>query len=252
MVTAHNAWLLAFDNISVIPDLLSDGLCMMSTGGAYAGRALFSNDESSVIHVQRPVILSGIEEFVTRGDLSDRTVYLHLPTIDDSSRRREDQFWPAFHEDRPKILGGLLDAVVGGLRELPSIDAPKLPRMADFAAFGEAVGLTLGWPAGTFLDDYHGNRQEASAAQLEDSSVGTVLFELAPRLRYWTGTPTQLLNTMTQVAPKNLTRSAAWPKSAGWFTNELRRIAPQLRMHGISVEFSRNSRGRAIEISKLY
>ncbi len=42
MVTGHNGWLLAYDNISVIADVVSDGLCMVATGGAYAGRALFS------------------------------------------------------------------------------------------------------------------------------------------------------------------------------------------------------------------
>jgi hypothetical protein len=77
MVTAHNGWLLTYDNLSVIADPVSDGLCMVSTGGAYAGRALFSDDERSVINVQRPVLLSGIEEFVRRGDLSDRGVYLN-------------------------------------------------------------------------------------------------------------------------------------------------------------------------------
>ncbi len=79
-----------------------------------------------------------------------------------------------------KIFGGLLDAIAGGLRELPSIHLPKMPRMADFAAFGEAVGLTLGWPAGTLLADYDANRREASAAQLEDSAVGNVLVGLGP------------------------------------------------------------------------
>ena len=141
MVTGHNGWLLAYDNISVIPDALSDGLCMVSTGGAYAGRALFSNDECSVIHVQRPVLLSGIEEFVRRGDLSDRTVYLNLPSIDDANRRREEEFWPAFHQDQPKILGGLLDAVVGGLRELP------VDQSAEAAAHGGLRRLRRGcWP----------------------------------------------------------------------------------------------------------
>ena len=37
MVTGHNGWLLAYDNISVINDQVSDGLCMVSTGGAFAG-----------------------------------------------------------------------------------------------------------------------------------------------------------------------------------------------------------------------
>ena len=198
MVTGHNGWLLAYDNISVIADVVSDGLCMVSTGGAYAGRALFSNDERSVIHVQRPVLLSGIEEFVRRGDLGDRSVYLNLPAHRRANRRREEEFWPAFHQDQPKISGGLLDAVVGGLRELPSIKLPKLPRMADFAAFGEAVGRTLGWPAGTFLADYNDNRRESTATQLEDSLVANVLLRNAHRLDGWTGTASELLALLTQ------------------------------------------------------
>ncbi len=39
MVTGHNGWLLAYDNISVIADVVSDGLCMVSTGGVPADAA---------------------------------------------------------------------------------------------------------------------------------------------------------------------------------------------------------------------
>ena len=95
MVTAVNGWLLAYDNISQIPAWLSDGLCVLATGGAIAGRALFSNDERVVIHAQRPVILSGIEEFVRRGDLSDRCVFLNLAPIAPEQQRREDELWAA-------------------------------------------------------------------------------------------------------------------------------------------------------------
>ena len=81
MVTGHNGWLLAYDNISVINDRFPTGSAWCRPAGRSRAR-LFSNDERSVIHVQRPVILSGIEEFVRRGDLSDRSVYLDLPPID--------------------------------------------------------------------------------------------------------------------------------------------------------------------------
>jgi hypothetical protein len=243
--------LLAYDNISVISDQVSDGLCMVLTSGAFAGRALFSNDERSVIQVQRPVILSGIEEFIHRGDLSDRSVYLDLPPIDPASRRREDEFWPAFHLDQPKILGGLLDAVVGGLQKLPSIQLPRLPRMADFAAFGEAVCQTLQWPAGMFLHDYEDNRREATMTQLEDSIVGSILLQLSPRMKDWTGTPAQLLSALSQGVDKKVVSSPRWPKSPGWLSNELRRIAPQLRMHGLSITTSRKHRGRLVSITKV-
>ena len=174
-----------------------------------------------MIHVQRPVLLSGIEEFVRRGDLGDRTVYLNLPSIDDDHRRREEEFWPAFHQDQPKILGGLLDAVAGGLRELPTIHLPKLPRMADFAAFGEAVGRTLGWPAGMFLADYNDNRRESTVTQLEDSLVGTVLLENAHGMADWTGTPSRATPLLSLVVGKKVASSARWPKSPAWLTNEL-------------------------------
>ena len=249
MVTGHNRWLLVYDNISVIPDTLSDGLCMMSTGGAYAGRTLFSNDECSVIGAQRPVILSGIEEFVRRGDLSDRSVYLNLPPIDDADRRRAEEFWQAFHQDQPQILGGLLDAVAGGMRELPSMRLPKLPRMADFAAFGEAVGRALGWPDGTLLADYNDNRREATLTQLEDSLVASAVRRFADRMQEWTGTASELLRGLTKLVSTRDAASARWPKSAGRLTNELRRIAPQLRMHGVSLTFERNRESRLITLT---
>ena len=45
----------------------------------------------SVIHAQRPVILNGIDEFVARGDLADRSVFLDLPPIASGRRRCEDR-----------------------------------------------------------------------------------------------------------------------------------------------------------------
>ena len=58
--------------------------------------------------------------FGVRGDLRDRSVFLHLPAIPETRRQTERKFWPAFRADYPRILGGVLDAIVGGLRELPS------------------------------------------------------------------------------------------------------------------------------------
>ena len=87
MVTALNGWLLVYDNVSKISSSLSDSFCRLVSGGGIATRALFSNDERSVLYAQRPIILNGIEEFVVRGDMIDRCVFLHLPTIAPERRR---------------------------------------------------------------------------------------------------------------------------------------------------------------------
>ena len=98
-------------------------------------------------------------------------MFLRLPSIDPEARRSEEEFWNSFKQLRPRILGGLLDALVGAVRELPSVRLSKLPRMADFARFGEAVGRGMGWPPETFLSAYFENRKEASESTLEDSPI---------------------------------------------------------------------------------
>ncbi len=104
MATAINGWLLAYNNISVIPDWLSESLCRLVFGGGFAARTLFSNDERSIIHAQRLVISNGIDDFVRRGDLIDRTVFLDLQPILPQTQRAEDEFWKSFHANYPLIL----------------------------------------------------------------------------------------------------------------------------------------------------
>jgi hypothetical protein len=121
--------------------------------------------------------------------------------------------------------------------------------MADFAAFAEAVGRALGWGAGTVLADYDANRQGATATQIEDSALATAILETAPArgaVMNWTGTATDLLAVLSERVGKKVTSSAGWPKSPGWLTNELRRIAPQLRINGLYVTFERIGSKRVI------
>jgi hypothetical protein len=250
MVTAFCGWLLVYDNISVVPNWLSDSLCRLSTGGGFAGRALFSNDERKVIHAQRPVVLNGIDEFVRREDLADRCMFLHLPPIVAGGRRAEVDFWRSFQADHAAIFGGLLNAMVGGLRALPSVRLAELPRMADFARFGEAVGRGLGWPANSFISAYSDNRWEATLGALEESALATVLLEWAEfgGLQNWTSSASEMLPRIAKDVDPRVRGSARWPKTPRTFSNELRRIAPQLRARGISVKFTRSRHSRLITI----
>src|SRR5688572_29412803 len=96
-----------------------------STSQTPAGRSLLSitragrlstDPREFVIDAQRPIIRNGIEELAMRGDLLERCLVLTLPTIGGDKRRTEQQFWKAFEDARPRILGALLDAVAAGLR----------------------------------------------------------------------------------------------------------------------------------------
>ena len=252
MITAVNGWVLAFDNLSTLPNWLSDGLCRLASGSGFATRALYSNEERNVIYAQRPIILSGIDEFVRKGDLADRSVFLHLPAIIGSKRREEIEFWGAFQELRPKILGGLLDAVAVALRELPSVQLAELPRMADFARFGEAVGRGLGWPPETFLAAYLDNRQQATLSTLEDSILANTLLKIVENswgLVEWSMPASEMLAKLTLGLDRRIAKSPRWPKTPNMLSGELRRLAPMLAEHGLFVIFKRSQKTRLITLT---
>ena len=106
----------SFDNISTIPQEMSDDLCSLATGSGLTKRSLYTNEEQTIFEACRPIILNGIEIFVLREDLANRTATVTLEAISDEKRRDEATFWAMFEAARPKILGGLLDSVSRGLR----------------------------------------------------------------------------------------------------------------------------------------
>jgi len=160
--------------VSGLPAWISDTLCRLATGGGFAVRQLYTDQDEMLFDASRPVILNGIEDIVTRPDLADRAVFLTLEAIPEERRRPEAKLWAAFEAERPRILGVLLDAVVEGLERLPDTHLPKLPRMADFALWATACETAL-WPAGTFWSAYFGNRDEAVEGVIDaDPIAGTV------------------------------------------------------------------------------
>ena len=69
-VAASNSHVLAFDNLSGLSPWLSDTLCRLASGGAFSTRRLFTDQDEILFAAARPVILNGIEDIVTRPDLS--------------------------------------------------------------------------------------------------------------------------------------------------------------------------------------
>jgi hypothetical protein len=92
-IAATNAHVLAFDNVSGLPAWMSDTLCRLATGGGFAVRQLYTDQDEVLFEACRPVILNGIEEFVTRPDLADRALILTLDPIPEERRRPEAELW---------------------------------------------------------------------------------------------------------------------------------------------------------------
>ncbi len=145
-IAARGSWLVGFDNISGIPLWLSDALCRLSTGGGFATRELYTDFDEALFDAQRPIVLTGITDYISRPDLLDRAVQVTLAQIPDDERRDEKALWVAFEAARPRLLGALLDDVAAALRTLPSVRLARLPRMADFALWSVAAERGRGGP----------------------------------------------------------------------------------------------------------
>ena len=252
IIAATNGWLIVLDNLSHIQEWLSNALCRLATGGGFGTRTLYENNEETLFDAQRPVIINGIEELATRGDLLDRSIPLYLPSIDDDNRRPEKQFWPDCYAAHPRILGALLTAVSLALLNVDTISLSKLPRMADFALWAAAAAPALGISQPVFLNAYQSNRESANELALEASPVAQPLTTLLEDGQ-WEGTATQLMKELSQKVDEATLRLKTWPSSGRALSNTLRRLVPNLRANGVWVEFSRepHSRRRIIVIRKV-
>jgi hypothetical protein len=251
VIAARNGWLIALDNLSRLPDWLSDALCRLATGSGFGTRALYTNDEEAIFEAQRPSAINGIEELATRGDLLDRSILLYLPAIPEEERQNEQAFWTAFEQARPQILGALLDVVSTALQKLPGVKQDCLPRMADFAVWACAATPACGWTAEDFLDAYAGVREAADDLTVEASPVASLVRDLVATKGHWQGTASELLATLASLAGEKVTKQTAWPKNGQALSNALRRLAPTLRAVGVSITFERESGGKRKRVVRL-
>jgi hypothetical protein len=242
-IAASNGHVLTFDNVSGLPGWISDTLCRLATGGGFAVRQLYTDQEEVLFDAVRPVILNGIEDIVTRPDLADRAIFLTLEPIPEERRRPEKELWAAFEKVRPQILGALLDTVSAGLRRLPETKLEKLPRMADFALWATACETAI-WEEGTFWQAYAGNRDEAVDSVIEADSVGSAIRSLMDSRTEWTGTASDLLGALSEEVGERIVKAKTWPATARALSGRLRRAVTFLRKVGIDIEFNKEGRAR--------
>lgn len=253
MISASNSWVQTFDNMSHLPTWLSDCLCRLSTGGGYATRELYSDDNEKIFQAMRPIILNGIDDLTSRSDLLDRALRLTLPKISADQRRTEKELEADIEAVRPFILGGLLNAVSAAMKRLPKVKLEKIPRMADFAQWAVAAEPGLGITPGAFLRAYIDNREDSDGMVLEASAIGLSLIRFMEDREDWQGTATDLLDILGREPYGDEIRRQRrdWPHTAKTLSNSLHRIAPNLRSIGIQVEFTRKTDRNRTRIIRL-
>ncbi|HSH60663.1 MAG TPA: hypothetical protein VK988_13690, partial [Acidimicrobiales bacterium] len=227
ITAAAGSWVVGIDNVSHIPDWLSDSLCRAVTGDGDVRRKLYTDGDHHVISFRRCIAITGIDLGAVRGDLAERLLPIDLDRIADDDRLEEGEMWPRWQQDHPLILGALLDLAAGVNHVLPSVRLERKPRMADYARVLASVDAVLGTSG---LARYW-TKQGTLASE---SLTGDPFITALAGQNEFEGSSAELLDLLTPEderwrAPKG------WPTNARAVTQLLRRQAPPMRKAGWSV-----------------
>ncbi len=243
-VTASASWVVALDNISTIAPWLSDTLCKAVTGDGMVDRALYTDDDVTVLSYRRVLAMTSIDAGDLAGDLAERILPLELTRIDPTRRRTDAEIAAAYDAARPAVLAALLDLLSQVLAALPAVQVTELPRMADFARILAALDSVTGW---TTLADYTAAAVDLAATVLADDPVADAVRRHLAKVGAWSGTAAALHAALPTPDP----RPRTWPKSARGMSGALHRLAPALRAQGVNVEFTRGDDARRLRLIAL-
>jgi hypothetical protein len=256
-VSGANSLVLAYDNISEIPNWLSDAWCRRASGAGAGVRELYTDDEEILTNKANPMVANGIAEFVDRPDLAERSIFINLLPISDADRKTEEQVSAEFADAHPRIMGAIFDLLSAGFSRIEEVRKRglRLPRMADFALWAIAcTEKALG--EGVFQRNYEENIQDAVSTVLEASPVAQAL--IAEMEESETGsvalTSSQWLKTLSDRAGKRVAKSRDFPSTPRAMSTQLKRAAGYLRKVGFDVSPSKPSghkRDRLIAATRI-
>lgn len=238
-VNLQSHYYLPFDNVSNITGDISDILCRAITGGAVQQRRFYTNGEDYIFKFKRCLTLNGIHNVANRSDLLDRSIMLELERIPEDRRREQQEVYSSFEEDRPYILGAILDVLSKAMQIYPTVKLNKMPRMADFCRWGYAIGEAIGGFGDEFLKEYYDNRTVQNKEAVEGDVVGTLIFEFMREKYEWTGRISELLERLREEAPKHGmdSRDRGIPQRPNVLSHRVKEVKSNLEEMGISYEF---------------
>lgn len=251
-VCALHSHVLVFDNLTRLPDWLSDALCRLSTGGGLRLRRLYTNTEAITLSARRPCIVTSIGHLIRRDDLADRSFIVELEPP--ARRLSESEVWARFLRERPRLLGALLERLSHALMGLSGLPVPPEFRLVHVAQMAIAAELALreadSPESAPFAQAFRAQRNESADGVLDASPVAQALRKWLTIRPLWLGTASALLDVLKQVADRQTLRHPDWPLVPQQLSAALRALAPALARQGILVEFRRTGSARLIRIAR--
>lgn len=255
-IFARASWAFSFDNVTEIPEWLSNSLCKGVTGDAVLQRALHSDEDIVVFSFQRVIAMTTIGiKHPLAGDLVDRLLLIEPEVLD--TRLSEAEVRARRAAALPQALGAVLDLVADVLKTLPDVDVADLPRMADFARVLAALDQVTDWAT---LSTYRAKIADMSMTLIEGNAFAQALYRLITTPGYdgstppdhWEGTAAELLSALHEVCRRANIAIAELPENVQALGVRLSQVAPSLRKVGIDIRRgARSGRRRPLIIRRV-
>ena len=256
---ANKCAVLHWDNIDgreITPEV-SNAICRITSGQAFARRVLYTNDDDAIFKGQRVVMLNGIGKLAEREDLLDRCLIFNMKRIPEDKRKTESEIFARLEEMKPYLLHEIFMTLSKVLSIYPAVNLADSHRLADFDQLGFAICEAIdGYSGEEWLRvrDKVFKRQVESA--FEASAVAQIAKFLVDRSKFhiWEGTATDMLgfkidendNYLETPEDKNLKQSIkdnpTFPKNPSSLGIRLNRAESTLRSLGIIIEHSRDGK----------
>lgn len=190
---------IVYENVTKIPDEISDLLCIAVTGGGIEDREYYTNADAFIYSIRTNIGINGINVAATKPDLLERCILMELERVNTRTRRSESKLDAAFEEARASVLGGILDTVAKAMKIRPQLEIDELPRMADFALWGCAIAEALGYTSSDFLSAYESKLEQQEKQAILSSPEAKMVLKLMNNVSVWEGTPDQLYKALTGI-----------------------------------------------------
>ncbi len=240
-----------FDNIDSIRQVESDMFCITSTGGSIIKRKLYTNGDLQIANFKQCLILNGISVVASKADILDRSLLIELERIKDGDLKEERKIWKDFEKDKPRILGGIFNALHKAIPIYEGIALKKMYRMADFTKWGCAIAETLGYGKTVFLEALEQNRTKLNDETISQDVVATAVLAFMKNRKEWSGSVTELFSGLKHIAFEQEidTHSKVWPKAANVLSRRLNEIKSNLLTMGITITIRHMHAAKMVEMT---
>lgn len=241
-----------FDNISSINKEVSDLLCLVVTGGVYNKRKLYTDDEETIIQLKSAVSMTGIDVWIKKPDLFDRSILIELERIEDSQYISKEELEAELLKDMPEILGYTFGIIHKAMKLYPEIKPKNSSRLSSYYKWACCIAEAMEYGLIAFEDAFANNRKEITKKVLQENYLGELVVSYVKEQKKdeITLSSSELYEELKKIATleKNLDD---FPRTANVFGKKIKEIKTDLKNSGIEVESGKTNRNKTITLRKL-